>query len=126
MKTLKTFLTTAMILTGIIGYSQDYAFRVMVSKGANEVKTGGEWKALKTGAQLNDTDELKVSENAYLGLMHSGGRTLEWKNAGTFKVSELAGKVSEGSNDFSHYKLRTTVITGGRGLRPARADLVIN
>lgn len=103
MKNLKSILTVTLIVIATMAYSQNYTFRVMVNKGSNQVNSGGEWQALKTGAQLKENDELKVSENAYLGLMHAGGRTLEWKEAGTYKVSELAGKVSAGSSVASKY-----------------------
>jgi len=46
----------------ISGYSQEYAFKVLANKGANEYKSGDSWQALKTGASLKAGDELKVTE----------------------------------------------------------------
>ena len=103
MKRLQTLLTIALLAVGMIAYGQSYTFRVLANKGANQIKSGDTWVALKTGASLKGTDEIKVSDNAYLGLMHSGGKTLEWKEAGTFKVSDIATKVPQGSSVASKY-----------------------
>jgi hypothetical protein len=86
-----------------LGFSQNYAFRVLATKGANEVKSGGVWQAIKTGATLNPDDELKVSENAYLGLVHNSGKPLELKKAGTHKVNELAKNVSAETSVLNKY-----------------------
>ncbi len=48
--------------------AQDYAFKVLANKGANEVKSGSEWAPIKTGASLKNDDELKLSPNSYMGL----------------------------------------------------------
>ena len=50
-------------------------------------------QSLKTGASLKSGDELKVSENAYLGLVHVSGKPLELKTAGSYKVADLAAKM---------------------------------
>ena len=50
--------------------------------------------ALKTGATLNDGDELIASQGAYIGLMHKSGKTLEVRTAGSKKVSDLAKMVN--------------------------------
>lgn len=83
---------------------QSYSFKVLANKGANKVKTGADWQPLKTGASLESGDELVISENAYLGLVHASGKTLEVKTAGNYKVSDLAGKIkTEGSSVASKY-----------------------
>jgi hypothetical protein len=103
MKRLQTILTISLLAIGVIAYGQSYTFKVLANKGTNQIKVGGAWEPLKTGASLKDTDELKISDNAYLGLMHSGGRTLEWKQAGTYTVADLEAKVSKGSSVASKY-----------------------
>ena len=92
-----------MLAIGTMAYAQSYTFKVLANKGANQIKTGDSWESLKTGASLKDSDEIKVGENAYLGLMHSGGKTMEWREAGTFKISELASKVPAGKSVGSKY-----------------------
>jgi hypothetical protein len=78
--------------------AQDYAFKVLVNKGKNEVKAGSAWQSVKVGASLKATDELKVSENSYVGLVHKSGKPLELKQAGKYKISDLAGKVSSNNS----------------------------
>ncbi len=93
-----------LLLVGNLVLAQGYTFKVLANKGDNKVKSGGEWQALKTGASLNETDELQVSADAYLGLVHSSGKTLELKEAGNHKVSDLAAKINtSGSSVASKY-----------------------
>lgn len=81
-----------------VSFGQGYTFKVLANKGDNKVKSGADWQPLKTGASLQDTDELILSENPYLGLVHSTGKTIELKVAGTHKVSDLAEKVGSGNS----------------------------
>lgn len=81
----------------------DYAFRVLANKGSNEVKSGDTWVAIKTGMSLKKEDELKVSENSYLGLVHASGKPTELKQAGSYKVSDLASKIGPGTSVLNKY-----------------------
>lgn len=97
-----------LILVGFFAFyslanAQDYTFRVLANKGANEIKTGDSWQAVKTGASLKAGDELKITENASIGLVHATGKPLEVKQAGVYKVSDLASKVSTGSSVLNKY-----------------------
>ena len=84
--------------------AQGYTFKVLAVKGANEVNQGGTWQPVKTGAALQSNEELKIPEQGYLGLVHSGGKTLELKEAGTYKVADLANKVlNNGASVASKY-----------------------
>src|SRR5688572_23387253 len=83
--------------------AQSYTFKVLASKGKTEVKSGSGWQDLKVGASLFATDEIKVSENSYLGLMYYKGKPLELKQAGSFKVSDLVPKVESGSSVVMKY-----------------------
>lgn len=98
MKSLFSILTISLLLVGSLVFGQGYTFKVLANKGANEVKSGNEWKPLKTGASLKDGDELKISDNAYLGLVHNSGRTLELKEAGNHKITDLASRVNTGGS----------------------------
>lgn len=101
---MKTKLVLSLMLFAFVGgYAQDYAFKVLVNKGKNEVKTSGGWQAVKVGTSLKSPDELKVSENAYVGLVHVSGKPLEVKEAGKYKVDALAAKVSGGSSVLNKY-----------------------
>jgi hypothetical protein len=70
----------------------------LANKGANEVKSGEDWLPIKTGTSLKNDDELKLSANSYIGLVHATGKPLELKQAGNYKVSELAAKVTTGNS----------------------------
>lgn len=83
--------------------AQDYAFKVLVNKGQNTLKTGNDWVPLKVGSSLTSGDELKISQNGYLGLVHASGKPLEVKEAGQHKVANLAAKVKEGSSVLNKY-----------------------
>lgn len=98
MKSLVSTLTFSLLLVGATVFGQGYTFKVLANKGANQVKSGDEWKPLKTGASLKEGDELKISDNAYLGLVHNSGKTLELKSAGNHMVNDLASRISTGGS----------------------------
>jgi len=84
--------------------AQDFTFKVLANKGANEVKSGDSWQPLKTGAGLKKTDEIKLGDNAYIGLVHTTtGKPMELKQAGSYKVADLSEKVGTGSSVLSKY-----------------------
>jgi hypothetical protein len=93
------------ILAMFFGYAnaQDYAFKVLVNKGNNELKSGNNWQQLKVGLNLKSADELKISENSYLGLVHVSGKALELKQSGNYRVMDLAAKVNGGSSVLNKY-----------------------
>lgn len=104
MKKGRILFTIGFIVLTIAGYSQaDYAFKVLANKGANEYKSGDSWQAIKTGLSLKVGDELKVSENSYLGLVSSTGKPLEIKQAKNYKVADLLSQLGTGSSVMSKY-----------------------
>jgi hypothetical protein len=103
MKTLKLILLTALLAVSVLGNAQNYAFKVLANKGTNEVKSGETWQPLKTGSSLQSSDEVKLGDNAYLGLVHSTGKPVEVKQSGVYKVSELASKVAAGTSVLNKY-----------------------
>ena len=104
---MKTKCFTVIVLLAICLHTSaqkiDYTFKVLVNKGKNEVKTGGGWQALKTGAVLQSGDQLKISDNAYLGLIHKSGKPLEVKQSGTFAVDDLAKKLNVNTSVLNKY-----------------------
>lgn len=80
-----------------------YAFKVLVSKGKTEIKAANVWQGIKVGSSLKPTDEVKIGENAYLGLIHANGKPLEIREAGSFKVSELVSRLGAGSSVLNKY-----------------------
>ena len=83
--------------------AQEYTFKVLISKGQNEIKAGDAWLPVKVGASLRSADALMISQNGYIGLVHVSGKPLEVKEAGEHKVSELAAKIKEGSSVLNQY-----------------------
>jgi hypothetical protein len=84
-------------------FGQDYAFKVLVNKGKNEIKSGANWEPVKVGTSLKSADELKVTDNAYVGLIHVSGKPLEVKSAGKYKVVDLSAKVGTGASVLNKY-----------------------
>ena len=103
MKQVKILAVIGFLSITFLTRAQEYTFRVLANKGANEVKSGDTWQPIKTGAQLKKGDELKISENASVGLVHVTGKPLEVKQAGSYKVDDLAAKVGNGSSVFNKY-----------------------
>jgi hypothetical protein len=99
----KTNFTVLFLLLFSVAQAQNYAFKVLANKGANEVKSGADWVPLKTGATLKSGDELKLSDNSYLGLVHSSGKPLEVKKSGSYKVAILESQVKTGTGILTKY-----------------------
>ncbi|MEQ8359357.1 MAG: hypothetical protein RH860_07715 [Cytophagales bacterium] len=103
MKNSKLIFVLGFVLAYSFSFGQDYAFKVLANKGSNEVKSGDSWQAIKTGASLKSADEVKLSENAYLGLVHATGKPIELKQAGNYKVADLAAKIGGGTSVLNKY-----------------------
>jgi hypothetical protein len=103
MKNRKITLLTALLLISTLVIAQDYAFKVLANKGSNEVKSGDAWVPLKTGSSLNQNDEVKLADNAYVGLVSKDGKPLEVKTSGVHKVSDLSKQIKTGSSVLSKY-----------------------
>jgi hypothetical protein len=103
MKTHKLTLLLGFLFISSIAFSQDYAFKVLANKGTNEIKSGDAWQPLRTGTSLKSTDEIKLGDNSYIGLVHSSGKPKELKTAGNYKVSELASQIGSGSSVLNKY-----------------------
>ncbi|MFZ6008993.1 MAG: hypothetical protein ACOYXT_01500 [Bacteroidota bacterium] len=103
MKIKKLALVVLFLASNFALRAQDYAFKVLVNKGKNEVKAGNDWQPIKTGTSLKSSDEVKLVDNAYLGLIHATGKPLEVKQAGKYKVVDLAARISGGTSVLNKY-----------------------
>jgi hypothetical protein len=100
----RILIVIGLVFWAVSGYAQaDYAFKVLANKGANEYKSGDTWQPIKTGISLNVGDELKVSENAYLGLVSKTGKPLEIKKPSNYKVADLLSQLGTGTSVMSKY-----------------------
>jgi hypothetical protein len=99
------FICLLAFVFGCLGFAwaQPIAFMVLQSKGLTEVNTGEAWASLKVGTKLKTTDEIKVPVSGSVVLYHVSGKPLEVKEAGQYKVVELAAKVGKGSTALSKY-----------------------
>jgi len=94
MKRIIVFLAITIALISNKAFAQDYTFRVLANKGLNKIKiAGSKWTILKTGSRLNDGDKLKLSNDSYLGLVHTSGKTLELKQAGSYDIKVLSDQL---------------------------------
>lgn len=103
MKTYKLGLLSVLVAFSSVVCAQDYAFKVLANKGNNEIKSSEGWQPLKTGATLKSGDEVKLSDNAYIGLVHNSGKPVEVKEAGVHTVAALESKVGSGSSVLNKY-----------------------
>lgn len=103
MKTGRIIMLSGFIFINVLAFGQEYTFKVLANKGANEMKSGDTWQAVKTGSSLNANDEIKITENSYLGLVHKTGKPMELKQAGNYKVADLAAKIGGGTSVLNKY-----------------------
>ena len=103
MKIKKIALLFVLVITTYFTYGQEYTFKVLASKGANEVKSGADWRPIKPGAGLKEQDELRIVANGYIGLVSSKGMPLELKEAKTYSVAELAANAKGGTSVLNKY-----------------------
>jgi hypothetical protein len=95
-------LNLIMVVCGTVS-AQDYAFKVLINKGQNEIRQGNDWSLLKAGASLKAIDELKISKNGYVGLVHATGKPLEVRDAGLHKVMDLASRIKANTSVLKKY-----------------------
>ena len=110
MKIIILFFASLMLLFSSAALSANNEFTVMAVNGTVQYKqAGGSWSALKTGAKLSATDLVKVSQGSYLAMLHNSGKTVEVKNAGEFKTSQLSSQLSNKKSTVAQ-KLSTYVL----------------
>jgi hypothetical protein len=100
---IRCILLIVLVISQLSGYAQDYEFKVLVNKGNNEVKTASGWQTLKIGASLKSEDQIKTSPNSYVGMMHKSGKPVELKDAGTYKLIDLASKLDGNNSIMTKY-----------------------
>ncbi|HSZ72671.1 MAG TPA: hypothetical protein VK750_08335 [Cytophagaceae bacterium] len=76
--------------------AQTALFNVLASKGAVKYIAAGttEEKPMIIGKKLFPQDKIVVGDNSYLGLAHTGGKTIEIKRAGSYEVSSLSSEIA--------------------------------
>lgn len=97
MKKSQLILMLAFFVITSVANAQTVEFKVLATKGANEVKSGDAWLPLKTGTALKTNDEVRLGANSYLGLVSSTGKPMELKEANVYLVSDLKAKMKSGN-----------------------------
>lgn len=100
--------------------AQDYAFRVIGTKGSNTVDGSG----IKVGMKLSQNQIVKIANNgSYLGLIHKTGKTLELQNKGAYPVKALESKLKKSGNLNSRYaRFVVNELNKGGNLATARGS----
>ena len=81
-------------------HAQDYVFKVLASKGSNQIKSSSSWTDLSSGTKITDGQAIKVVSGGYVGLISSTGKVLELKKAGEYSTTDLSKQLSGGNNNF--------------------------
>lgn len=96
MKPLKKLLLSLFLACFSLGIqtqlqAQNFTFKVMASNG--NITSLVAKKRLWAGSEINKTETIVVPNGGYVGLMHKNGRTVEIKQAGNYKVTDLDAKI---------------------------------
>jgi len=70
--------------------AQDTTFQVLAAEGTVQIKKAEAWLPLEAGQSINSDDLIKLDQEAYVGMMHQSGHTLELRKQGTYEVSQLS------------------------------------
>lgn len=99
------FLIVVVVSVAVLqsSFAQSYQFKVLVNKGKNEVRSGATWQPVKAGTSLMANDELKVSENSYVALVHVSGQPLEVKQPGKYTVAKLSAELKNSPTVMKKY-----------------------
>lgn len=119
MKAIQKICLLAAALCISASLSAQEVFSVLATKGDVQLQRKGEgtWVKVFTGSKLNKTDNIKVGEDAYVGLVHlKSGKAKEIRNPGTISLSELEKQMSANSSVGSKVVAYVTQdVTGSSG-----------
>lgn len=86
---------------------EGFLFKVLASSGACTVRHADKSSdRVHAGVRLFAGDDLVIPPNGYCGLVHSSGRTVEIRKAGTFTSGALVKMVPKGSSGISSRVLK--------------------
>lgn len=95
-------------------FAQQPLFKALVVRGKPEVQQTGKtsaWEKISVGSVFDANDKLRIGKDSYLSLTYiSNGRTFELKNAGAYKINDLAKEAaalsSGAASNIADYVLR--------------------
>ncbi|MCX6147766.1 MAG: hypothetical protein NTW25_11055 [Candidatus Kapabacteria bacterium] len=78
-------------ITSILMSAEKPDFSVLAIQGDVTVKRekDADWKKINAGEKLYSKDQIKISKDAYIGLIHSTGSPMELKTSGNYTVQKL-------------------------------------
>ena len=89
-------------LSELSAWAQEEMFKVLSLRGnVAVVKPNADKMLLATGRKLYKDENLEISDNSYISLMHRSGRTIEMKTPGVHPISELSSKFGTGTSSVS-------------------------
>lgn len=101
MKFITTIFCIITILAGSV-IAQKPEFNVLAANGKSFVKKKNKnWTELNAGDKLFKEDQVKLNKNAYLGLVHSSGKTQELTKEGTYVIAKLSEEVARRKSSLS-------------------------
>ena len=92
----KTLMLGSLLLAvSQLSYGQESLFQVLAVDGSVQYKRAEEWQTLEAGASLMPQDMIKIDGDAYLGLVHQSGHTMELSKWGTYDVGQLSKQLGQ-------------------------------
>ena len=75
--------------------AQDTTFQALAVDGNVQIKKTEAWLPLNAGQPLRQGDLIKLDKDAYVGMIHHTGHTLELHKNGTYEISQLSQEVGD-------------------------------
>lgn len=101
-KKLRLFLFLVSVLPCFDVLAQDEVFKVLSLRGnVSVLKPNTEKLLLSTGRKLYKDENLEISSNSYVSLLHRSGRTIEMKTPGLHQVNDLSTRFGNGTSSVS-------------------------
>lgn len=77
------------------GQTQDFVFKVLANDGFNQFKSvsAQSWLPVRRGVSFNNGDMIRIADEAYLGLIHNSGKTVELIKPGEFMIDEIESNI---------------------------------
>lgn len=103
---MRTFLQFILVTFAAIPYlvlGNSYVFTVTAMSGTVMIQKSNSpnWQKASYGAKLDKGDAIKVSESAYVTLVHANLKTLALKKAGSYSVVELEKQIPNASSNIT-------------------------
>lgn len=104
----------SLVSLSVLNAQQQPLFKALVVRGKPEVQSAGKsstWEKISVGSIFDANDKLRLAKDSYLSITYiANGRTFELKNAGSYKINDLAKEAaalsSGAASNIADYVLR--------------------